>query len=81
MPRKDGREVLKEIKADPDLRTIPIVILTTSKESEDIALCYDKGASSFITKPVTFENLVYVIGSLGRYWFETVILPPEQRKP
>jgi CheY-like chemotaxis protein len=75
MPRKDGREALKEIKADPDLRRIPVVILTTSKAEEDILRTYDLGASSFITKPVTFESLVEVMKALAKYWFEIVELP------
>ena len=75
MPRKDGREALKEIKADPNLRHIPVVILTTSKAEEDILRTYDLGASSFITKPVTFESLVEVMKALAKYWFEIVELP------
>ncbi len=75
MPRKDGREALKEIKADPGLRRIPVVILTTSKAEEDILRTYDLGASSFITKPVTFESLVEVMKTLAKYWFEIVELP------
>lgn len=75
MPRKDGREALKEIKADPNLRSIPIVVLTTSKAEEDIYRTYDLGVNSFITKPVTFEGLVQVMKVLGRYWFEIVELP------
>jgi CheY-like chemotaxis protein len=76
MPRKDGREALLEIKADPELRKIPVVVMTTSKAEEDIAQSYDLGASSFITKPVTFEGLVEVVRGLGKYWFEIVELPP-----
>lgn len=79
MPRKDGREALQEIKADPELRHIPIVILTTSKAEEDIYRTYDLGANSYITKPVTFNSLVEVMQSLGRYWFEIVDLPPSQK--
>jgi CheY-like chemotaxis protein len=75
MPRKDGREALREIKADPDLRRIPIVILTTSKAEEDIYRTYDLGVNSFITKPVTFDGLVTVMRALGKYWFEIVELP------
>lgn len=75
MPRKDGREALREIKADPALRSIPIVVLTTSKQEEDVLRTYDLGVNSFITKPVTFEGLVDVIKTLGRYWFELVALP------
>lgn len=78
MPKKDGREVLQEIKTDPNLRQIPIVILTTSKVEEDIYRTYDLGASSFITKPVTFEGLIEVLNTLGKYWFEVVELPPEK---
>jgi CheY-like chemotaxis protein len=76
MPRKDGREALREIKADPGLRNIPVVVLTTSKAEEDIAKSYDLGANSFISKPVTFEGLVEVVRSLGKYWFDIVQLPP-----
>lgn len=75
MPRKDGREALSEIKADNNLRGIPIIVLTTSKAEEDIYRTYDLGVNSFITKPVTFEGLVQVMKVLGRYWFEIVELP------
>jgi CheY-like chemotaxis protein len=80
MPRKDGREALKEIKADPDLREIPVVVLTTSKDEEDVLKSYGLGANSYITKPVTFEGLVDVVKSLGKYWFEIVELPLEARE-
>ncbi len=75
MPRKDGRETLKEIKTTPELRQIPVVVLTTSKAEEDIFRTYDLGVNSFITKPVTFESLVGVVKDLTRYWFEIVELP------
>lgn len=75
MPRKDGREALKEIKSDPKLSDIPIVIFTTSKAEEDIYRSYQLGSNSFITKPVTFENLIKVMKALGAYWFEIVELP------
>lgn len=75
MPRKDGREALMEIKKDPQLKRIPIVILTTSEAEEDILRSYDLGVSSFITKPVTFDSLVDIMKVLGRYWFEIVELP------
>ncbi len=75
MPRKDGREALQEIKADPELRPIPIIVLTTSKAEEDIYRTYDLGANSYIAKPVTFESLVSVMKALGKYWFEIVELP------
>jgi CheY-like chemotaxis protein len=75
MPRKDGREALKEIKGDAGLREIPVVVLTTSKEEEDVLRSYDLGANSYIAKPVTFEGLIDVVKSLGKYWFEIVELP------
>lgn len=77
MPKKDGREVLREIKADPELRRIPAIVLTTSKADEDICRSYDLGANSYITKPVTFGALVDVLQVLGKYWIEIVDLPPE----
>jgi CheY-like chemotaxis protein len=75
MPRKDGREALGEIKADPELRSIPVIVLTTSQAEEDIYRTYDLGVNSFITKPVNFESLVAVMRALGKYWFEIVELP------
>ncbi|MBI5115635.1 response regulator [Candidatus Poribacteria bacterium] len=77
MPRKDGREALKEIKNDPALRKIPVVVLTTSKAEEDICRTYDLGVNSFIVKPVSFEGLVEVMRTLRKYWFEIVKLPSE----
>ena len=76
MPKKDGREALKEIKSDPALRDIPVVIFTTSKTEEDIYRSYQFGVNSFITKPVTFDGLLKVMQTLGKYWFEIVELPP-----
>lgn len=78
MPRKDGREALREIKADPKLRKIPIVVLTTSKAEEDILRTYDLGVNSFITKPITFDSLVTTLETLGNYWFRIVKLPIEE---
>ena len=78
MPKKDGREALQEIKADPKLRNIRVVVLTTSKAEEDILRTYDLSATSYITKPVTFERLVEVIKTLGKYWLEIVELPGEE---
>jgi len=75
MPRKDGREALREIKAEPELRSIPVVVLTTSQAEEDIYRTYDLGVNSFITKPVNFESLVAVMRALSKYWFEIVELP------
>ncbi len=77
MPKKDGREALKEIKADPNLKRIPIVVMTTSQAEVDIYRSYDLGVNSFITKPVSFEGLVYVVTMLARYWFQIVQLPDD----
>jgi CheY-like chemotaxis protein len=81
MPKKDGREALAEIKADPDLRRIPVCVLTTSAAEEDVFRSYDLGVNSFITKPVTFAGLVEVLQTWSRYWFEIVELPPENGEP
>jgi CheY-like chemotaxis protein len=81
MPKKDGREALAEIKSDADLRSIPVVVLTTSKDEEDIFRTYDLGVNSFITKPVTFGGLVEVMRTWQRYWFELVELPPNGKTP
>src|SRR6185295_3883690 len=76
MPRKDGREVLREIKAHADLKRIPVVVLTTSKADTDVAGLYDLGANSFISKPVRFDTLVTAMRTIGQYWFKIVELPP-----
>ena len=78
MPRMDGREALVEIKKDPTLKQIPIVVLTTSKAEEDILRTYDTGVNSFITKPVTFEGLVDLVRVLTSYWIQIVELPPAE---
>ncbi len=75
MPRLDGREALEQIKSDPELRRVPVVVLTTSRAEEDIFELYDLGVNSFITKPVSFEDLVSIVTDLGRYWLELVQLP------
>lgn len=80
MPKKDGREALKEIKTNPALRQIPVVVLTTSKAEEDIYRTYNLGVNSFITKPIAFNSLVTIMTELGRYWFEIVELPEAPRK-
>jgi CheY-like chemotaxis protein len=80
MPKKDGREALREIKADQSLRHIPIVVLTTSKAEEDILRSYDLGVNSFIVKPVTFDQLIDIMKTLTKYWFEIVELPPVKGK-
>ena len=75
MPKKSGLQALAEIKAAPHLRLIPIVVMTTSSQEEEIRRSYDLGASSFVTKPVRFETLVDVMNNIDRYWFQTVELP------
>ena len=77
MPKMDGRKALGIIKADPVLKKIPVVILTTSQAEEDIVRSYNLGANSFITKPVNFEALVLLMESLKHYWLEIVELPPD----
>jgi len=79
MPKKDGREALREIKADRQLRLIPVVVLTTSKAEEDILRAYDLGVNSFIMKPVTFQSLVDLVLTFSKYWFEVVELPSKPR--
>lgn len=76
MPKKGGREALQEIKNDPGLRRIPVVVLTSSKAEEDIVRSYDLGVSGYIAKPVSFKSLVDIVQTLGQYWFEIVQLPP-----
>ena len=78
LPRKDGREVLAEIKNDPALRRIPVVILTTSKAEEDIITSYDLHANCFITKPVDLDQFITVVQSVEEFWFTIVKLPPEK---
>ena len=78
MPRKSGIEALREIKSDAALRTIPVIVLTTSKAEEDILRTYDLGVNSFIVKPVTFDSLVDLVKELGKYWFQLVELPNSQ---
>ncbi len=78
MPRKDGREALREIKSNKKFKHIPVVILTTSKQDEDILKSYNLGANSFISKPVTFEKLVDLVSKLSEYWFKIVKLPGNQ---
>ena len=77
LPRMDGRETLKQIKADKQLRSIPIVVLTTSEADADILECYDLGASCYISKPVSFDNFLKVVHSLEDFWFNVVKMPPK----
>ncbi len=76
MPRKDGRETLRELKADPLWRNIPVVALTTSTARDDVRLCYDMGVNAYVTKPATYRELVRILGAVTRYWFEVAELPP-----
>jgi chemotaxis family two-component system response regulator Rcp1 len=76
LPKKDGREVLSEIKQDRDLRAIPVVILTTSKAEEDVLKSYDLHANCYVTKPVDLEKFIVVIQSIDRFWLSVVTLPP-----
>ncbi len=76
LPKKDGREVLGEIKSEDSLKQIPIVILTTSEAEEDIIKSYELHANCYITKPVNMEQFVKVVKSVGDFWFSIVILPP-----
>ena len=80
MPRMDGREALALIKRDPQLKAIPVVVLTTSSAEEDVLLSYSDGVNSFVTKPVSYSGLVEVIRALGHYWIDVVDLPTEGRK-
>ncbi len=77
LPRKNGREVLAEIKADPDLKKIPIVVLTTSSADEDILRAYNLNANCYVVKPVGFDNFMEAIQSIRHFWFSIVSLPPE----
>ncbi len=79
MPKMDGREALKAIKENPELKRIPVVVLTTSKAEEDVYRTYNLGVNSFVTKPVTFNSLVNTVREIGRYWFEIVELPNGMR--
>jgi CheY-like chemotaxis protein len=75
MPKKDGREALKELKTEPRLKTIPIVVFTTSMDKEDIEFAYRMGVNSYVAKPATFRALVDFVATLGKYWFELVERP------
>lgn len=75
MPGVDGREVLETIKKDADLRSIPVIVLTTSDDARDVRQCYDIGANTFIQKPVSFDGLVQAIRTMNDYWFGVAILP------
>jgi CheY-like chemotaxis protein len=77
MPRKDGREVLQDIKSDEDLRRIPVVVMTSSEAEEDIVQSYDLHANAYVTKPIDFDGFLDVVGSLEDFWLSVVKMPPE----
>jgi two-component system, response regulator len=79
MPRKDGRETLRELKLHPQWRTIPVVVLTTSTADDDVRFCYDAGVNAYVTKPASFRELVKIVEAITRYWFEVAELPPRPR--
>jgi two-component system response regulator len=79
MPRKDGKETLQEIKAEPSLRSIPVVILTTSEAETDIVKCYDLGANCYITKPISFEAFTKVVAMIEEFWFTIVRMPSKEK--
>jgi CheY-like chemotaxis protein len=76
LPRVDGREVLSRIKSDPELRRIPVIVLTTSTREEDVVRSYDLGVNTFISKPVRFEDFIKVITAIQEYWIVIATLPP-----
>jgi len=80
MPLKDGREALKDIKEDPKLQHIPVIVLTTSKDEDDILASYGLGASSYIVKPISLDRLMRVVNSIGEYWVEIVEVPSVDQK-
>jgi chemotaxis family two-component system response regulator Rcp1 len=80
LPRKDGREVLEEVKGDPELRSIPVVVLTSSEAERDIARAYALHANCYITKPVDLDQFITVVRSIEDFWFSIVKLPPEARR-
>ena len=80
LPKKDGREVLREVKADANLGLIPVVILTTSAAEEDVLKSYQFHANAYITKPVDFESFKKIVNQLTNFWFSLVVLPPAKKK-
>lgn len=78
LPKKDGREVLRDIKQDGKLKSIPVVVLTTSEEEMDVVKCYTMGANSYIAKPVTFEEFIKVVKSIEDFWLTVVKMPSER---
>ena len=80
MPKVDGRQVLKEIRSNPDLRLITVVVLTTSRQEEDILRSYALGANSYITKPVDFDQFIHIVQMVEEYWLQIVVLPPYEER-
>jgi CheY-like chemotaxis protein len=80
LPRRDGREVLQEIKADPDLRHIPVIVLTTSKAQEDVLRSYQLHANAYVTKPVDFDGFIEAVKQIDHFFVSVVQLPPELRR-
>ena len=80
LPRRDGREVLQEIKADPDLRHIPVIVLTTSQAEEDVLRSYQLHANAYVTKPVDFEGFIEAVRQIDHFFVSVVQLPPELRR-
>lgn len=78
LPRKNGREVLAEIKTDPKFKSIPVVVLTTSHSEKDVLQAYDQHANCYIVKPVGFDNFVEAVKTIRQFWFSVVTLPPEE---
>ena len=78
LPRVDGREVLEQIKGDPALRRIPVVVLTSSLAEADVMRCYDQGANSYVTKPVDFEEFLRAVAAIGRYWLHVAEIPDDE---
>jgi two-component system, chemotaxis family, response regulator Rcp1 len=81
LPKKDGREVLAEIKQDEDLKRIPVVVLTTSRAEEDIFRTYELHANAYVTKPVDLAQFLGVVRSLEEFWLAVVTLPPKEKRP
>ncbi len=75
LPKKDGRSVLAEVKTDPDLRRIPVVVLTTSRSEEDVMQAYDMHANAYVTKPVNLEQFMRIVGLIDEFWLKVVTLP------
>jgi CheY-like chemotaxis protein len=76
LPKKNGLEVLEEIKADPELRLIPVIMLTTSSSARDIAACYDRGVNCYVVKPLELDDFTRLVQEINRFWFEVARLPP-----